>query len=124
MPENNKPCIGADTGVGRNSGQGVLSGFTPPNAHPETTPSLDGATFDPAVDGPRLGRQLATAFAVMSDGHWRTLRQIAEAVGCSETSASARLRDFRKPRFGGHQVDRHRAAGGVWLYRLILHGKI
>lgn len=47
-------------------------------------------------DKPRLDRQLDRVDKLMSDGRWRTLRQIADACQCSEASASARLRDLRK----------------------------
>ncbi len=85
---------------------------------------FDGPTFDPAEDGPRLNRQLQLVRDLMADGRWRTLGEIAAAVGCPEASVSARLRDLRKEKFGGHQVDRERVPGqnGLWRYRLVLGG--
>lgn len=85
--------------------------------HPERA-TFDGETFDPAVDQARLAGQLGRVWALMSDGQWRTLAAIAAATESSEAAVSARLRDFRKPRFGGYQVDRRRVAGGLFEYRV------
>jgi biotin operon repressor len=79
---------------------------------------FDGATFDQERDGPRLSSQLVRVQQLMMDGHWRTLEQIAEAVGSSEAGVSARLRDLRKLRFGGYQVDRQHLSGGLFRYRV------
>lgn len=63
--------------------------------------------------------QLARVRALMEDGQWRTLRQIAEAVfPASEAGVSARLRDLRKD---GLKVERERVAPGrsLWRYRVL-----
>ncbi len=78
-----------------------------------------GATFSFALDGQRLTTQFQRVFAIMMDGDWHTLSDLAEASGGSEAGVSARLRDFRKPRFGGHTVERMRGASGLWFYRLV-----
>lgn len=83
--------------------------------------SFDGASVL-GIDTPRLAGQLAKVFELMRDGRFRTLTQIAEATGCLETSAGARLRDLRKFRFGAHNVLSRQALGsppGVREYRLI-----
>jgi hypothetical protein len=84
--------------------------------------SFDGASAL-QIDTPRLALQMARVFELMKDGKYRTLRQVADATGCLETSASARLRDLRKPKFGEHSVDARRAkcAGLVYEYRLTLN---
>lgn len=59
--------------------------------------------------------------SLMSDGKWRTLSEIHEAVGGTEASVSARLRDLRKPKFGGYTVLRRRVGDprrGMWEYKL------
>jgi len=85
---------------------------------------FDGDTYDPHLDAHRLKGQHAKVWRVMSDGHWRTLFELAHASGCPEASVSARLRDFRKPRFGGHTVERRRRGkGGTWEYRVIPSSK-
>ena len=80
----------------------------------------DGSTFDANLDGARLTGQHAKVKGLMADGRWRTLARIAEVVGGSEAGVSARLRDLRKSKFGGHTVDRRRLSGGLYEYRVIL----
>lgn len=85
-------------------------------------PSLfDGRGDD---EGPtkdtRLASLLKRVYGVMSDGHWRTLSDIAhEARAGSEASVSARLRDLRKPRFGGHTIERQLVGDGLYAYRMV-----
>jgi len=92
---------------------------------PETRddPPFDGETYEAEHDHGRLTAQNLRVWQVMRDGRWRTLQEIAEQTGDPEASISARLRDLRKPRFGGHAVDR-RSRGersrGLFEYRLHL----
>lgn len=79
---------------------------------------FDGRTFSAPRDGERLAKHLDKVKAFMLDGEWRTLAEIASQVGCSEASASARLRDLRKARFGGYVVEREYVANGLWQYRV------
>ncbi len=83
---------------------------------------FDGASAR-SIDVARLAGQLEKVFRLMRDGKFRTLSAIAESVGCLETSASARLRDFRKARNGGHDVAVRYIGNGVNEYRLILRSK-
>jgi len=84
---------------------------------------FDGKTYDRDKDGKRLSGQFRLVFALMKDGAWRTLSHIAEMTGCPEASISARIRDFRKPKFGGHVVNsRRKLVGNMfcgWEYQLI-----
>lgn len=82
-------------------------------------PDFDGVTIDPARDKPRLFPQLQRVGDVMADGRWLTLEKIGEATGDPQASVSARLRDFRKPKFGGHEVERRYVSEGLHEYRLI-----
>lgn len=70
----------------------------------------------------RLERQLEQVKAVMEDGKWRTLKEIQLQldVHASTQSISARLRDFRKKKFGGFLVEKRRiaSAAGWYEYRL------
>ena len=84
-----------------------------------STPDFDGDTYDAARDGARLGSHLERVLALMQDGGWWTLVDLAIEAGCSEASASARLRDLRKPKFGGHHVERRHVVNGLWQYRLV-----
>lgn len=82
---------------------------------------FDGDTFDPEHDGPRLTGLLLRVATHMADGKWRTLPEIHAAIGGTEASVSARLRDLRKDRFGGHSVERRRVGDpkdGLWQYRV------
>ena len=81
---------------------------------------FDGVTYDPERDRERLGAELKRVFDVMADGEWRSLYEISERTHDPAQSISARLRDLRKERFGGHAVERRNVDGGLWEYRLIL----
>lgn len=78
---------------------------------------FDGETLEEG-DGPRLSRQLLAVRSLMADGAWRTLAEIAEHVGASEASVSARLRDLRKERFGAMTVERSSLGRGLFRYRV------
>lgn len=85
-------------------------------------PEFDGKTFDPVKDASRLRVQLDKVRSVMLGGGWHTLKQIAENVGASEASCSARLRDLRKIRYGAYVIDRRGVHGrrGLFEYRLAI----
>jgi hypothetical protein len=88
----------------------------------EQLPLFGGVTYDPELDGERLGKQLTKVRELMLDGEWRTLRQCSDFTGAPEASISARLRDLRKPRFGEYVVERRRrgeAERGLWEYRVL-----
>jgi hypothetical protein len=82
----------------------------------------DGGTYDDPLDHDRLNRQMRAVHVVMSDGNWHTLADLEAATGCPQASLSARLRDFRKDRFGANTVERRRVPfrPGVWEYRLVV----
>ena len=80
---------------------------------------FDGETFDFDRDAERLTGQLDRVRSVMRDGRWRTLAEIAARVEGSEAGVSARLRDLRKPRFGGLTVEREYVERGIWRYRVL-----
>jgi len=79
---------------------------------------FDGPTYDDTRDGDRLRAQLLRVRALMRDHQWRTLAEIAAATNDPEASVSARLRDLRKPKFGGWHVERQYLHDGLWQYRL------
>jgi len=81
--------------------------------------SFDGATFDPDRDESRLKRQFRAVWKFMLDGNWHTLAEIETETGFPQASISARLRDFRKDKFGGHVVQKQYLMDGLWMYRLI-----
>ncbi|MEH2525831.1 MULTISPECIES: hypothetical protein [unclassified Bradyrhizobium] len=88
--------------------------FAPPPVR-----AFDGSTYHPGADYVRLNGQLQRVAALMEDGRFRTLREIADEAGGTEASVSARLRDFRKPKYGAREVQRERVAGGLYRYRLV-----
>ena len=80
-------------------------------------PRFDGADLTPE-DHPRLAGQLAKVYAVIQSGQWYTVAQIAHLIQAPENSVQAQLRNLRKPRFGGHTVERMRF-GALTVYRLV-----
>lgn len=87
---------------------------------------FDGATYDATKDCARLTGQLGRVYHCLQSGTWWTLAELS--VQCarlrtdghwdSDAALSARIRDLRKPKFGGHTVEAKRIAGGLWVYRL------
>lgn len=85
---------------------------------PQLAIDFDGATYDAAQDKERLSSQLRKVRALMYDLREHTLEELASYAQCSVASASARIRDLRKPRFGAFIVHRRRIGKGVFGYRL------
>lgn len=83
-------------------------------------PKFDGKTYEEEHDRKRLEGQLERVRKVMLDRRWHTIPELAKLVGGSEAGVSARLRDLRKPKFGGHEIERERVAGGLFRYRMAL----
>lgn len=90
--------------------------------------NFDGDTIIEEFDEERLGDQLKRVFKLMKDEKWRTLNEIQVSINTlskvtSTASISARLRDLRKIKNGGHTVERQRSEPyekGIFQYRLIL----
>lgn len=66
----------------------------------------------------RIAKQREAIWKLIRHGHWLTLGELENLTGYPQASISARLRDFRKPEFGGHTIERQYAGGGVYTYRL------
>lgn len=90
---------------------------------------FDGDTINDRRDTPRLIRQQDAVFAIMSAGRWMTIPGIKSMIWdrfkieASEASISARIRDFRKERFGGYTVNRRRRddlSPGLHEYQLVV----
>jgi hypothetical protein len=112
---------------------------------PRRRPPFDGK-YDVSKDHKRMAHQLDTVREFMADGVWRTVAEIVQALTthemaqgtclrckttdraqpcllahATETGISARLRDLRKPKFGGYVVEsKRRYDGGLWEYRLVV----
>ena len=83
---------------------------------------FDGATYQPELDFERLSGQHRRTWILMNDGRWRTFNEISAITGDPPASISARLRDFRKIKFGGHVVNRRRRGepgSGLFEYQVL-----
>ncbi len=80
----------------------------------------DGETFVYPRDGVRLNKQHAAVWEVVRFGDWMTLAEVAERTGYPEASISARLRDFRKDKFGCLTVERRYIEDGLHQYRVLV----
>lgn len=88
---------------------------------PADAPDFGGDSYTSAFDHDRLGAQALRVWSIVRDGRWRTLAEIEAASGDPQASISARLRDFRKPQFGEHVIERRRrgdAERGLFEYRV------
>lgn len=81
---------------------------------------FDGQTFQPELDHARLRTCLERVQWLMTHprGEWWTLAQLARSAKASESGVSARIRDLRKEKHGGYDVESERLAGGLWRYRI------
>jgi hypothetical protein len=83
--------------------------------------NFDGPDYVPALDKARLTGQIWRVYTYMSDGRWRTLREIAAGTNDPESSISAQLRHLRKKKFGEHLVEKRRRGNreaGLFEYKL------
>lgn len=79
---------------------------------------FSGDTYEEDRDQLRLSAQLDRTYQAMKDGKWRTIPEILQITGDRfAPSISARLRDFRKERFGSHVVNRRYIKDGLWEYQ-------
>ncbi len=80
--------------------------------------STYGNSYDPKIDQPRLGNQLAAIRHYMLGVGWRTLSEIEQALGYPQASISSQLRHLKKKRFGKYLLEKRRRkpGGSVWEY--------
>ena len=88
--------------------------FGPTEAH------FDGDDYVAKRDYARLTGQILRIYDLVKDGKWRTLDQISKATDDPHASVSAQLRNLRKERFGGFNVERRHISDGLYEYRLVL----
>jgi len=80
---------------------------------------FDGADYQPTLDQQRLTGQLDTIRSIMLDQRWHTVDDIVAKTRFPANSVQAQLRNLRKPRFGGYQVEKRRVTDtGLYEYRL------
>jgi hypothetical protein len=58
-------------------------------------------------------------FQAIEDGKAHTPKELEEMTGDNWASISARLRDLRKSRHGGHEIARDSLGGGLFAYRMV-----
>lgn len=92
-----------------------LFSYTPP----QILGDRDGTTFSRSRDGARLNKQAQDVFDVMADGKWHDLEEVSLLTDHPEASVSARLRDLRKPKFGGRIIEKQCHGRGLWTYRMV-----
>lgn len=81
-----------------------------------------GSTYSNALDGERILTQRGRVFEFMADQKFHSLEEISLAVGGSEAAVSARLRDFRKAKYGSYTVIGKRFGdkkSGFWKYQVL-----
>jgi len=83
------------------------------------TNAFDGDDYQHDRDFTRLKNQSERVYTFIQNGEWTTLSEISAATGAPEASISAHLRDLRKPRYGGHTVEKKYVGGGIYQYRVI-----
>ena len=85
-------------------------------------PRFDSGVALTASDHTRLGKQIQRVFDVLSDGQWHTVPEVARRTGDPENSVAAQCRNLRKPKHGGHTIERRRT-GNYYEFRLkVSHG--
>lgn len=82
---------------------------------------FDGQDYIPTRDNKRLSIQYVAIFDLMSDGQFRTLGEIEDLTSYPQASISAQLRHMRKPRFGGHKVEKEYIGTGLYRYKLLVN---
>lgn len=64
--------------------------------------------------------QIERVMLAIKDGQWKTLEEVSEITGDTTPSISARLRDLRKPQFGGHTILRRKVNANLFEYKIVL----
>lgn len=70
--------------------------------------AIHGATYSGSQDRERLTKHLLAVFELMKDGEFRATVDVADEVGCLETTAHARIRQLRSI---GHRVPKRWVKG-------------
>jgi len=75
---------------------------------------FDGETYSP-IDESRLKNNLQWVFFAMQHCEWHSLADLRLVGG---SAADSRVRDLRKPRFGGFEIETKNCGNGEWHYRI------
>jgi hypothetical protein len=90
-------------------------------------PLFDSPSYSKNLDEKRLTGLAEAVYNLMSDGEWRTVPEIKQAVNRgSETGISATLRGFRKWLGKDGVISRRRGEpkDGVWEYKINQNEKL
>ena len=82
---------------------------------------FNGPDYVPVFDQKRLTGQIERIYKLMTDGKWRTLKEIENYTNDPQSSISAQLRHLRKERFGSHNIEKRRKGertNGLFEYKL------
>lgn len=90
---------------------------------PDVMVAHDGDTFNPERDMDRLNSLRERVLSYMLRHGWVTLDELVKACGGTTASASAKLRDARKLRFGAWIVERRHVTGGLYEYKISSQNK-
>ena len=85
--------------------------------HGQDAPLFRKRQIESVEDVRRLKTVKQRVLALMLDGRPRTLKEIADVAGCSETSASARIRELGGE---GHPYDKKQLRRGLWYYWFLI----
>lgn len=83
---------------------------------------FSGSDYIPSRDDVRLDPQLDRIRALMLDGKFRTLAEIARKTKSPAPSVSAQLRHLRKKQHGGYIVEKRYLGDGLFEYRVVARG--
>ena len=85
----------------------------------EVVAEFDGHQYSKEKDRVRLTSQIKGVHDCINLGEWQTVEEISSKTGYPQASISAQLRNLRKPKFGGLNVEgRYRAGTRIFEYRL------
>lgn len=80
---------------------------------------FDGNHYHQTEDEIRLTKQLQGVYNCIRDGGWQTVKEIADKTNYPQPSISAQLRNLRKEKFGGMNVQgRYRSGTRIFEYKL------
>lgn len=84
------------------------------------TPRFDGRTYDHKRDHTRLRTALEAVHDCLRDGQRWTVYELRDGVrlrtGKNHEAITARIRDLRKLKFGGHDIRKTHTGHGVYAY--------
>lgn len=81
---------------------------------------LERTTVKEKTPRSRMNSKMMSVLEFMSDGQWRSLRQISEGSGyTSLTGLSACIRSLRKPQYGEHIIEKRFITESLYEYRLV-----